>query len=67
MALPIFLSNPLLEVGTPVFLLKFCFTLVIPKALFQEKESPGILNDDLFPILHLLILSNIFCSGASSG
>ncbi len=46
--LPIFLSNPFLEVGMPVFLLKFCFACVIPKALFQEKESPGILTDDLF-------------------
>lgn len=49
--LPTFLSSPLLEVGIPVFLLKFCFACVIPKALFQEKESPGILNDDFFPML----------------
>lgn len=48
--LPIFLSSPFREVGIPVFLLKVCFALVIPKALFKEKENPGILNDDLFPI-----------------
>lgn len=57
--LPIFLSSPLLEVGMPVFLLKFCFACVIPKALFQEKESPGILTDDLFFILLSIFIQHI--------
>ena len=64
--LPIFLSSPFREVGIPVFLLKVCFALVIPKALFSEKEIPGILNDDLFPI-SLSIFNNIFCSTCIAG
>lgn len=64
--LPIFLSSPFREVGIPVFLLKVCFALVIPKALFKEKEIPGILNDDLFPI-SLSIFNNIFCSTCIAG
>ena len=49
MEAPIFLSTPCREVGTPVFRAKFCFALVIPNALFQEKENPYL------PILQNLI------------
>ena len=58
--LPIFLSSPPFEVGIPVFLLKFCFACVIPKALFQEKESPGIFSDEFFPILLYIIRHILF-------
>lgn len=40
--LPTFLSKPCLVVGMPVFRLIFCFTAVIPTALFSEKLNPGI-------------------------
>ena len=48
--LPIFLSMPLLVVGMPVAFAIFLFILVMPRALFREKLSPGI------PVLLLLIL-----------
>ena len=39
---PIFLSIPALLIGIPVVREIFCFTCVIPKARFHEKERPGI-------------------------
>ena len=39
---PIFLSTPVLVVGIPVTFVNLRFAEVIPKALFQEKLSPGI-------------------------
>jgi hypothetical protein len=39
---PIFLSIPAFVVGIPVDLVNSRFAWVIPKALFQEKLSPGI-------------------------
>jgi len=40
---PSFLSIPVFDVGTPVFLAKLCFTPVMPNSLFQEKENPNLL------------------------
>lgn len=40
---PSFRSIPLFEVGTPVLRAKLCFALVIPIALFNEKENPKFL------------------------
>ena len=42
--LPIFLSNPALEVGIPVSRANFCLACVIPSARFKENDTPGILN-----------------------
>ena len=39
---PIFLSTPVLVVGIPVTFVNLRFAEVTPKALFQEKLSPGI-------------------------
>lgn len=41
-ALPIFLSRPALLVGMPVSRANFCFIWVIPNALFNENDTPGI-------------------------
>lgn len=41
-ALPIFLSMPLRVVGIPVCLDNCCLAWVIPSALFQENDNPGI-------------------------
>ena len=41
-ALPIFLSRPALLVGIPVSRANFCFIWVIPNALFNENDTPGI-------------------------
>lgn len=48
---PIFRSIPDFEVGIPVLRPIFCFALVMPSALFHEKERPGIGVERLFPIL----------------
>lgn len=53
--LPIFRSTPALEVGMPVSLANFCLACVIPKALFHEKERPGMPVLDL----RLAIIANI--------
>ena len=42
--LPIFLSNPALEVGIPVSRANFYLACVIPSARFKENDTPGILN-----------------------
>lgn len=52
---PSFLSKPDFVVGIPVERVKSRFAFVIPKALFHEKESPGIPVDVFFGILILLI------------
>ena len=39
---PSFLSIPVFDVGTPVFLAKLCFAPDMPKSLFQEKENPNL-------------------------
>lgn len=49
--LPIFLSNPCLDIGIPVARAIFCFVCVIPKARFQEKDNPGIFNVVFFVML----------------
>ena len=41
---PIFLSIPCFVKGIPVCFAICCFTFVIPNALFQEKETPGIFS-----------------------
>lgn len=41
-AFPIFLSSPALLVGIPVSRANFCFIWVIPNALFNENDTPGI-------------------------
>lgn len=41
-AFPIFLSRPTLLVGLPVSRANFCFIWVIPNALFNENDTPGI-------------------------
>lgn len=49
---PSFLSAPALDVGIPVCRANFCFACVIPNALFQEKERPGMPVFDLrLPII----------------
>ena len=40
--LPIFLSKPALLVGMPVSRANFCFIFVMPNALFNENDTPGI-------------------------
>lgn len=45
---PSFLSKPDFVVGIPVERVKSRFAFVIPKALFHEKESPGIPVDVFF-------------------
>lgn len=42
MVLPILRSRPAFDVGMPVCLANCCFALVTPRALFQEKDNPGI-------------------------
>lgn len=51
---PIFLSIPALLIGTPVVREIFCFTCVIPKACFHEKERPGI-GVDFFCAIVLIV------------
>lgn len=51
--LPNFRSMPALDVGTPVSRANFCFTCIIPKALFKENERPEIL---VFVFFHLLFV-----------
>ena len=51
--LPILRSTPALEVGIPVSLANFCFSCVIPNALFHEKERPGM------PVLDLRVLTYV--------
>lgn len=46
-ALPIFLSRPALLVGMPVSRANFCFIWVIPNALFNENDTPGIFIEEL--------------------
>lgn len=50
-------SSPALEVGMPVLRANCCFTLVMPKARFQEKERPGMRVDVLVMTIRLMILS----------
>ena len=47
---PIFRSTPAFEVGMPVVPAIFCFACVMPKALFHEKERPGMPVFDFFAI-----------------
>lgn len=54
-SLPNFLSAPARVVGIPVVRAIFCFDCVIPNALFQEKESPGILV--FVPFVAMILLS----------
>ena len=51
---PIFLSIPAFVVGIPVELVNSRFAWVIPKALFQEKLSPGI------PVFVFLAINSFF-------
>ena len=51
--LPIFRSKPALDIGMPVVLAIRCLVCVKPKALFQEKLSPGI-GVDFFVMTCLL-------------
>ena len=57
--LPIFRSTPALDVGTPVSLANFCLACVIPKALFHEKERPGMPVLDLRVIIYMLLVSDV--------
>ena len=57
MELPNFRSIPLLVVGIPVVRAKCCFACVMPKALLQEKESPGI---PVFVFLAIVLVSICF-------
>ncbi len=50
---PIFLSKPDLDIGMPVSFAILCFSCVMPIALFQEKDNPGILISDLFAIYYI--------------
>ena len=56
--LPILRSSPCLLKGIPVSRAIFCFACVIPNALFQEKERPGI-GVDFFAILIVKAISAI--------
>lgn len=58
---PIFLSIPVLDVGTPVFLAKLCFAPAMPKSLFQEKENPNL------PNIKNLFYTTIFNSDGGGG
>lgn len=56
---PILRSSPALVVGTPVSLAIFCFACVMPKALFHEKDKPGIgMLDFLLAIISVLYKLN---------
>ena len=55
MKCPIFLSNPVFDMGIPVCLAIFCFACVIPKARFHEKLSPGIGVDFLLMMRYLIL------------
>lgn len=57
--LPISRSTPALEVGMPVSLANFCLACVIPKALFHEKERPGMPVLDLRVIIYMLLVSDV--------
>ena len=57
--LPIFLSIPTFDIGTPVVRLMFCFIFVIPNARFHEKLRPGM-GDDFFPIVILFQILIMF-------
>ena len=57
--LPIFRSTPALEVGMPDSLANFCLACVIPKALFHEKERPGMPVLDLRVIIYMLLVSDV--------
>lgn len=58
---PIFLSIPAFVVGIPVELVNSRFAWVIPKALFQEKLSPGIPVFVFFAINSFFIELVNFC------
>ena len=45
--LPSLRSTPARDVGIPVLRAMLCFASVMPKALFHEKESPGMPVFDL--------------------
>ena len=49
-SLPTFLCRPAFVVGIPVAFTILRFALVIPRARFQLKESPGILKEDFLAI-----------------
>lgn len=53
---PIFLSNPILDIGTPVVRLMFCLTFVIPNARFHEKLRPGMGDFCLYIYLFVLTI-----------
>ena len=52
---PILRSNPCLEVGIPVSLAIFCLIFVMPNALFQENDTPGIFVS--ITLVHILFVS----------
>jgi hypothetical protein len=60
---PTFLSSPVFDVGIPVVRETFCFSLVMPRALFREKERPGMGVERLFPIVVDFIW--LLCSSAA--
>lgn len=51
-AFPIFLSSPAFDVGIPVCLANCCLAWVIPSALFQENDNPGIFMFSVNMIAH---------------
>ena len=58
--LPIFCSNPALEVGIPVSRANFRLACVIPKARFKEKLTPGILIFDITIYFYIKSFSYFF-------
>ena len=53
--LPSLRSTPAFEVGMPVVRAIFCFVCEMPKALFHEKDSPGMPVFDFFAIMGLCV------------
>ena len=60
--LPTFRSRPDFVKGMPVALEMLRFAAVIPSARFAENVTPGILNEDFFAMLSLL-LHIVVCKG----
>lgn len=58
MKFPNFLSMPDCVVGIPVLRAIFCFSLVIPKALFSENVSPGI---GVERFLFMILIFDYYC------
>lgn len=63
--LPTLRSIPCLVIGIPVSLETSCFTLVIPKALFHEKDTPGILNPIIIISYNFWLRNCSFVKGLS--